>query len=122
APRGTEATRAYLVAFMDYTAGDISRPAAAPGWTAIDFSPSPAGPGQQSLNRAPLNEGRFKDYRQTLDLHDATLTTSYRYLDHGRATGVEVTTLVSQASPHLAATRLTITPDYDGVVQLSFPL
>jgi hypothetical protein len=122
APRGTEATRAYLVAFMDYAAGDISRPAAVPGWTEIDFSSSPAGPGQAWLNKAPLNEGRFRDYRQTLDLRDATLTTSYRYLDRGRETAIEVTTLVSQASPHLAASRFKITPEYDGVVQLSFAL
>src|SRR6266850_1949496 len=122
APRGTEATRAYLVGLMDYAAGDISRPAAVPGWTEIDFSAGPAGAGQAWLNRAPLNERHFRDYRQTLDLHEATLTTSYRYLDRGRDTAVEVTTLVSQASPHLAASRLRITPDYDGVVQLSFTL
>jgi len=122
APRGTEATRAYLVAFMDYAAGDISRPAAVPGWTEIDFSSSPAGPDQAWLNKAPLNERNFRDYRQTLDLHEATLTTSCRYLDRGRETAVEVTTLVSQASPHLAASRFQITPDYDGVVQLSFAL
>jgi protein-glucosylgalactosylhydroxylysine glucosidase len=121
-PRGTEATRAYLVALMDYAAGDISRPAAVPGWTEIDFSSGPAGPGQAWLNRAPLNERRFKEYQQTLDLHDATLTTRYRYLDRGRETVVEVTTLVSQASPHLAASRFRIKPDYDGVVQLSFAL
>jgi len=36
-PRGTEATRSYLVGLMDYAAGDISRPAAVPGWTEIDF-------------------------------------------------------------------------------------
>jgi len=121
-PRGTEATRSYLVGLMDYAAGDISRPAAVPGWTEIDFSSSAAGEGQAWLNRAPLNERHFRDYRQTLDLHEATLTTSYRYLDRGRETAVEVTTLVSQASPHLAASRLRITPDYDGVVQLSFAL
>jgi len=122
APRGTEATRAYLVAFMDYTAGDMSRPAAIPGWTEIDFSAGPAGPGQTWLNRAPLNAQRFRDYGQTLDLRAATLMTRYRYIDRARQTAVEVTTLVSQASPHLAATRLSITPDYDGDVQLSFPL
>jgi protein-glucosylgalactosylhydroxylysine glucosidase len=122
APRGTEATRAYLVAFMDYAAGDISRPAAVPGWTEIDFSSSPAGPGQAWLNKAPLNERTFRDYRQTLDLHEATLTTRFRYLDRGRETAVEVTTLVSQASPHLAATRFQITPDYEGTVHLSFAL
>src|SRR5438046_9122605 len=67
APRGTEATRAYLVAFMDYAAGDISRPAAVPGWTEIDFSSSPTGAGQAWMNRAPLNERDFRAYRQTLD-------------------------------------------------------
>ncbi len=122
APRGTEATRSYLVALMDYAAGDISRPAAVPGWTEIDFSCGAAGSGWAWLNRAALNERHFRDYRQTLDLREATLTTSYRYLDRRRDTAVEVTTLVSQASPHLAASRLRITPDYDGVVQLSFAL
>jgi trehalose/maltose hydrolase-like predicted phosphorylase len=122
APRGTESTRAYLVAFMDYAAGDMSRPAAIPGWTGIDFSAGPAGPGQAWLNRATLNERHFREYRQTLDLHEATLTTSYRYVDRARETAVEVTTLVSEASPHLAATRFSITPDYDGEVQLSFAL
>src|SRR5215472_3717000 len=52
----------------------------------------------------------------------ATLTTRYRYLDSGRTTAIEVTTLVSEAAPHLAATQLRITPEYDGTVQLSFPL
>src|SRR5215469_77998 len=122
APRGTEATRSYLVAFMDYTAGDMSRPAAVPGWNEIDFSSSAPGGPQSWLNRAPVNERHFRDYQQTLDLRAATLTTRYRYLDRSRETAVEVTTLVSEASPHVAATRFTITPDYDGTVRVSFPL
>jgi hypothetical protein len=122
APRGTEATQSYLVGFMDYAAGDISRPAAVPGWTGIDFSSTPPGPGQVWLNRAALNPRHFSDYHQTLDLHEGTLTTRYTYLDRGRETGVEVTTLVSEASPHIAATQFRITPQYDGTVELSFPL
>jgi trehalose/maltose hydrolase-like predicted phosphorylase len=122
APRGTEATRAYLVGFMDYAAGDMSRPAAIPGWTEIDFSASGPGSGGAWLDRVPMSERHFRDYGQTLDLRAATLTTRYHYLDRGRDTAVEVTTLVSEASPHLAATRFTITPDYDGTVQLSFAL
>jgi trehalose/maltose hydrolase-like predicted phosphorylase len=122
APRGTEVSRAYLVGFMDYTAGDMSRPALVPGWTEMDFSPGPPGPGQAWLNRSALGERHFRNYRQTLELHEATLTTSYHYLDRSRDTAVEVVTFISQASPHLAATQLKITPDYDGVVQLSFPL
>jgi protein-glucosylgalactosylhydroxylysine glucosidase len=122
APRGTEVTRTFLVGLMDYTAGDMSRPALIPGWNEIDFSSSAPGPDQAWLNRAPLDEHHFGDYRQTLDLHEATLTTRYRYLDRGRETAIQVVSLVSEASPHLAATQFKITPDYDGVVKLSFPL
>ena len=122
APRGTEATRAYLAGFMDYAPGDMSRPAAIPAWTEIDFNPGAAAERHGWLNRAALDAQHFSDYRQTLDLRAATLTTSYRYRDRGRMTAIEVTTLVSEASPHLAATTLRITPDYDGSVQLSFAL
>ncbi|MBV8876764.1 MAG: glycoside hydrolase family 65 protein, partial [Gammaproteobacteria bacterium] len=122
APRGTEATRAYLVGFMDYAPGDMSRPAAIPAWTEIDFNPGAAQERLGWLNRAPLDEQHFKEYRQTLDLRSATLTTRYRYVDRGRSTLIEVETLVSEASPHVAATTFRLTPDYDGTVQLSFAL
>ncbi|HJU07978.1 MAG TPA: glycoside hydrolase family 65 protein, partial [Rhodanobacteraceae bacterium] len=36
--RGTEPDMAYMVALMDYTQGDISRPAAIPGWSEIDYN------------------------------------------------------------------------------------
>jgi protein-glucosylgalactosylhydroxylysine glucosidase len=118
-PRGTEATPAYVVGLMDYRTGDMSRPAAIPGWTEVDFS---AHAGQGWLNRAALNERHFRDYRQTLDLRGATLTSSYRYQDRGRNTQIEVTSFASQAAPHLMITHLVIRPDYDGLVQLSFAL
>jgi trehalose/maltose hydrolase-like predicted phosphorylase len=93
-----------------------------PGWTEIDYSTGKSAAGEFWLNQVALDAATFQDYRQTLNLHEATLTTSYRYVDHGRSTQVEVTTFVSEASPHLAATRLSITPDFDGSVQLSFAL
>jgi Glycosyl hydrolase family 65 central catalytic domain/Glycosyl hydrolase family 65, N-terminal domain/Glycosyl hydrolase family 65, C-terminal domain len=122
APRGTEPTQTTMVALMDYTPGDVSRPALIPGWNGIDFNPGPAGARREWLDRGPMSARRFKDYEQTLDLHDATLTTRYRYVAGRSETSVEVVTLVSEASPHLAATRFTLTPHYDGVVRLSFPL
>jgi trehalose/maltose hydrolase-like predicted phosphorylase len=117
-PKGTDTSRAYLVGLMDYSAGDISRPAAVPGWTDIDFRAGD--PGFSWLNRVPWREGEFSDYHQTLDMHAGTLTTTYHFREHDRETAIRVETLLSQASPHLGATRLQITPDYDGVVQLSF--
>src|SRR6202048_5312443 len=45
APRGTEGNLAYMVAFMDYAQGDISRPAAIPGWRGDDSSAGRLGSG-----------------------------------------------------------------------------
>ena len=122
APRGTEGNLAYMVAFQDYKADDESRPAAIPGWSEIDYSVGETPDDHFWMNQVPLNSDWFQDYDQTLDEHDATLTTRYRYVDRQRATQVQVTTFVSQASPHIAATQLKITPDFDGTVQLSFAL
>src|SRR5574337_221820 len=118
-PRGTESNLSYLIAFMDYGKNDISRPAAIPGWSGIDYRVDSTG---AWLNLAPLESSTFQDYKQVLNLHDATLTTRYRYIDQDKATRVEVLGFVSEASPHLAAVRFVITPEFDGIVELSFPL
>ena len=122
APRGTEGNLAYMVAFMDYAKDDIARPAAIPGWSEIDYSTGDSAAGHFWMNQVPLNPGLFADYSQVLNMRDATLTTRYRYVDHKRSTQVKVVTFVSQASTHLAATQISLTPDFDGTVQLSFAL
>lgn len=122
APRGTEGNLAYMVAFMDYAKDDESRPAAIPGWSEIDYSTGDSPAGHFWMNQVPVNGALFQDYRQTLDLHEATLTTSYRYIDHKRSTRIKVITFVSQASPHLAATQVSLTPDFDGTVEVSSAL
>ncbi|HEV7358768.1 MAG TPA: hypothetical protein VGN99_12310 [Steroidobacteraceae bacterium] len=122
APRGTEGNLAYMVAFMDYAKDDESRPAAIPGWSEIDYSTGDSVAGHFWMNQVPVIPALFNDYRQTLNMKEATLTTSYRYVDHRRSTAVKVTTFVSQASPHLAATQISLTPDFDGTVELSFAL
>lgn len=120
--RGTEATPTYIATFMDYAAGDISRPAAIPGWTEIDYSTGPSATGQAWLNKGSLEPSRFQDYHQTLNTYEATLTTRYVYVDGHKHTQIKVSTFVDQADPHLAVTQLAITPDFDGTVQLSFAL
>jgi trehalose/maltose hydrolase-like predicted phosphorylase len=115
--RGTEANMSYMVAFMDYAKDDIARPAAVPGWSEIDYN---AGGGW--LNSTRVAPHIFSGYAQTLDMRDATLTTSYRFVYANKSTDVKVTTFVSQAANHLAATQLSITPQFDGSVQLTFPL
>ncbi|WP_243041950.1 glycosyl hydrolase family 95 catalytic domain-containing protein [Dyella sedimenti] len=117
APRGTEPTRGYMVATMDYAKDDIARPAAIPGWNEIDYNP-----GGGWLNSTRLGKEIFTDYAQTLDMYDATLETRYRFSYANKSTDVEVTTFVSQDAGHLAATRLILTPQFDGSVQLTFPI
>lgn len=116
-PRGTEPDRSYMVAFMDYSKNDISRPAAIPGWNEIDYNP-----GGGWLNSTRLGPKIFNGYTQTLDMHSATLTTRYRFDYANKSTGVQVVSFVSQADPHLAAIRFTITPHFSGDVQLTFPI
>jgi trehalose/maltose hydrolase-like predicted phosphorylase len=116
-PRGTEPTRAYMVAFMDYDKRDISRPAAIPGWSEVDYNP-----GGGWINATRLDKKIFADYAQTLDMYDGTLTTRYRFDYANKSTDVKVTTFVSQADNHLAATQFSITPHFDGSVELTFPI
>jgi trehalose/maltose hydrolase-like predicted phosphorylase len=115
--RGTEPARAYMVAFMDYDKRDIARPAAIPGWSEIDYNP-----GGGWINAIRLDKKIFADYAQTLDMYDGTLTTRYRFDYANKSTDVKVTTFVSQADTHLAATQFTITPHFDGSVELTFPI
>ncbi|MGH8253336.1 MAG: glycoside hydrolase family 65 protein [Steroidobacteraceae bacterium] len=122
APRGTEGTPAYMAGYMDYAAGDISRPALVPGWSEIDFSTGRTITGQSWLNKAPLRSDRFGDYRQTLDMRDALLETSYQYREGTKQSALRIRTFVSQAAAHLAATELSITPDFSGPIELSFAL
>jgi protein-glucosylgalactosylhydroxylysine glucosidase len=122
APRGTEGNLAYMVAFMDYAKDDESRPAAIPGWSEIDYSTGDSAAGHFWMNQVALNPALFQDYRQTLNLKEGTLTTSYRYVDHQRSTQIKVTTFVSQAETHLAATQISLTPDFDGTAELSSAL
>jgi hypothetical protein len=65
---------------MDYSAGDIARPAAIPGWGEIDYSTGDSAAGHFWMNQAPLDAEWFRDYSQTLDMHSATLTTRYAYV------------------------------------------
>jgi trehalose/maltose hydrolase-like predicted phosphorylase len=115
--RGTGPARAYMIAFMDYSKHDISRLASIPGWNGIDYNP-----GGGWLNAVPLDAKHFAGYAQTLNMRDGTLDTRYQFNYAHHATDVRVLSFVSQASPHLAATRFTITPHFSGSVQLRFPL
>jgi protein-glucosylgalactosylhydroxylysine glucosidase len=115
--RGTDPAPSYMVALMDYTPSDVSRPAAIPSWAEIDYFD-----GSSWLNQSPVTPVGFQNYRQTLNMFDGRLETRYTWVDGSRSSLIEVSTFVSEAAPHLAATSLTLTPGFNGTVRLRFTL
>lgn len=115
--RGTMPAHAYMVAFMDYTPGDISRPAVLPGWSGIDVND-----GHAWLNRVSMTPATFQHYRQTLNMYDGTLRTRYRWVDGSRTTVIKVSSFVSMREVHLSVTSIRIRTDYSGLVRLRFGL
>jgi len=115
--RGTEATDAFMVGVMDYTSGDVSRPAAIPSWAEIDYFD-----GKSWLNASPVTPSAFKNYRQTLRMYDGVLATQYDWVNGDRTSRIAVTTFVSEDSVHIAATSFSLTPDFSGSIRLLFTL
>jgi trehalose/maltose hydrolase-like predicted phosphorylase len=115
--RGTDATLSFMVGVMDYTPGDVSRPAALPSWGEMDYFD-----GAAWLNATPVTASSFRNYRQTLRMYDGVLSTQYVFASSGHSTRVAVTTFVSEDATHLGLTSLSLTPDFAGAVCLRFTL
>ena len=115
--RGTDSTPSYMIGLMDETPTDIARPAAIPSWGEVNYFD-----GASWLNAAAVTPSAFQDYEQVLDRYDGTLKTHYLWSNGSRHTNVSIQTFVSEASTHLAATQVTLTPDFDGDVTLRFTL
>ncbi len=115
--RGTDPTLSLMAGVMDYTPGDVSRPAAIPSWTEVDYFN-----GQAWLNESTVTASAYQDYRQTLDMYDGTLQTSYRWTAQGRDSRVKVTTFAGAGADHVGVTRLEITPAFDGELRVRLSL
>ena len=114
---GTAPAEAHMSGIMDYSEGDVSRPAAIPNWNEIDYFD-----GAAWLNGTAVGALTHTGYSQTLDMRDGVLRTRYRWIDGERATDVSVITFVSERAPHLAAVNLQLIPHFSGRVRLRFTL
>jgi protein-glucosylgalactosylhydroxylysine glucosidase len=117
APLGTTAALSFAAGVYDHAPGDVPRIAALPGWNELDVSD-----GDGWLNDTRPDTSTLHGYRQTLDLYDGMLTTSYEWVHGAKRTAVEITTFVSRADPNLAVIRLRLVPQYGGRVIVRFPL
>jgi protein-glucosylgalactosylhydroxylysine glucosidase len=114
---GTGPTPAQIIGVMDYTANDVSRPAAIPSWNEIDYYD-----GAQWLNAGAVSADTHSDYRQTLNMRDGLLDTRYLWRSRAHGTDVSVTSFVSMSDAHLAAVSLQLTPRFTGRIRLRFTL
>jgi hypothetical protein len=114
---GTGPTPAQIVGVMDYTANDVSRPAAIPSWNEIDYYD-----GAGWLNAGTVSGVSHLRYRQTLDMRDGLLNTRYRWRSRAHSTDVSVSSFVSMSDAHLAAVSLQLTPRFTGRIRLRFTL
>jgi trehalose/maltose hydrolase-like predicted phosphorylase len=115
--RGTDATLSFMAGVMDYTPGDVSRPAAIPSWAETNYFD-----GSAWVNATPVTANAFRDYRQTLHMYDGVLSTQYIFASRDRSTQVAVSTFASEDETHVGVTRLSLTPDFTGLIRLSFTL
>jgi trehalose/maltose hydrolase-like predicted phosphorylase len=114
---GTSATAAQMAGLMDYHSDDVSRPAAIPSWSEVDYFD-----GVAWLNAGAVSAATHTHYRQALNMRDGVLDTHYRWHTPGHATDVSVTSFVSQSAPHLAVVSLALKPNFTGLVHLRFTL
>jgi len=116
APLGTTPSLSFAAGVYDHVAGDVPRVAALPAWNVIDVSD-----GDGWLNDTRPDTSVLEGYRQTLDLYDGTISTSYEWVHGAKRTAVEVTAFVSRADANLAVIRLRLVPQYAGRVAVRFP-
>jgi len=116
-PLGATASLSYASGVYDHGPGDVPRLAALPVWNAIDVSD-----GQHWLSKATLDSTSLRNYRQTLDMYEGVLTTSYEWLHGDRHTAISVEAFISRADPRLAVVNLVLLPHDSGTVTISLPL
>ncbi len=116
-PLGTTPSLSFAAGVYDHAAGDVPRIAALPAWNELNVSD-----GDGWLNETRPDASALQGYRQTLDLYDGTLSTSYEWAHGAKRTAVVITTFVSRAEANLAVIRLRLVPQYAGRITVAFPL
>jgi trehalose/maltose hydrolase-like predicted phosphorylase len=115
-PLGTAGTRCFLAGVYDETPGDVPRVASAPAWNEVDISNGSRWLNAQS-GRAPV-----ENYRQTLDMYDGVLRTSYVWTQDGRRIRVRTEEFVARDRAYAAAKRIIITPEAAGEIRVRLSL
>ncbi|HEX3235547.1 MAG TPA: hypothetical protein VHR41_15215, partial [Gemmatimonadales bacterium] len=130
---GMGESNSFLAGVYEHAPGDVPRIAAVPVWDAIavfdgdgwlEATPPPdsAVHGNRWVEAIPPAASALPGYHQVVDMRTGTARTSYDWVNGTRRTGVRIETFISRANPHLAATRLELTPRQQGRVRVRFAL
>jgi trehalose/maltose hydrolase-like predicted phosphorylase len=116
-PTGTHGEQSYLAGVYDEGKGDIPRIACLPDWNEMDVFD-----GSRWLNAIPHDSLSLRNFSQTLDMYDATLSSAFRWVSEKNTIHVGVQEFVSYNERDCAVVRLTIRPESAGRLSVSFPL
>jgi trehalose/maltose hydrolase-like predicted phosphorylase len=116
-PLGTSPAPSFAAGVYDAAPGDVPRIAELPAWSAVDVWN-----GRGWLNQVAPDTAALKDYRQTLDMQNGLLETSYRWVADAREMPIAVESFVSRADARLAVIRVSATSTRGGPVAFRFPL
>jgi len=114
---GTQATDSYMAWIYEHFPGDVARNAALPAWNEVNFYN-----GRNWLNDIKIVKGQIQGFRQSLDMYNGVLSTTYVWIDEGKATSVITNLFVSRSNPSLAVVKFVVKPKYSGVVKTLFPI
>lgn len=101
-----------LAGFYAKAPGQVQQRADLPAWSALTFSD-----GGKSFS---LSAGRVTGWRQQLDLHDGTITTTATWrAPDGHVTDVRYEIFTNRARQHAAVVRLDLTPRWSGTATVT---
>lgn len=112
---GILSSESYMIKVYDHGKDDIPRIANLPSWNVINYYN-----GTKWLDYGDSSD--IRNYTQTLDMYNGTVTTLYEWHNSNKITKIESQSLVSMADKSLAVIKLTLTPSFDGIVRVSFPV
>ncbi len=115
-PLATDAAQCFVAGLYDHSPGDVPRIISAPAWNAVDIYN-----GSHWLNSLH-SFSTIEQYRQTLDMLHGNLQTSYLWADGEKRIALQSEEFVSRERGSIAASRVRVTPQFEGTLTIRFPL
>jgi len=108
-------SESYMIKVYDHGKDDIPRIANLPSWNEVNYYN-----GTKWFDYSDSAE--INNYSQVLDMFNGVLKTEYDWTNNNKKTHIESDIFISMNDKNLAVIRMLLTPDFEGVVRVSFPI